>query len=123
MLSGMPDDDAPPPRQFKLKPKAFERVNAPPGTDAKSDDHDVFAIRRQLREREQAAGLDEIAPPAPKKSRRMRDFCVCLVLGWGGLIGIGAIAVGRVGVYAGAALGIPFTAALWWIIFHILDDY
>src|ERR1700704_4843988 len=109
MLGLVHDEDSPPPRQFKLKPKEFERVNAPPGTEAKSDDHDVFALRRQVREREQAAGMDNVALPPPKKARRVRDFWVCLALGWGGLMGIGAIAAGRAGLYAGAALGLPFT--------------
>lgn len=123
MLPGVSDNDDPPPRQYTLKPKEFERVNAPPGTDAKSDDHDVYAIRRQIREREQAAGLDDVALAPPKKSRRARDFWISLALGWGGLMTIGGLTSGLVGVLAGAALGILFAAGLWWIIFHVLDDY
>lgn len=123
MLAPVSDSDAPPPRQFKLKPKEFERVNAPPGTDAKSDDHDVYAIRRQLREREQAAGLDNVAAPPPKKSRRARDYWVGLALGWGALIAVGGLTSGLVGVLAGAALGVLLAAGLWWIVFHVLDDY
>jgi len=119
----MPESEDPPPRQFQFKPKEFERVNAPRGTDAKSDDHDVYAIRRQIREREQAAGMDNVAPPPPRKSKRTRGFWLSLAFGWGVLLTAGGLLAGRNGMYAGAGLGIPFTVALWWIFFHILNDY
>jgi hypothetical protein len=123
MLAAVPDSDDPPPRQFKFKPKEFERVNAPRGEDVKSDDHDVYAIRRQIREREQAAGLDDHAPPPPKKSRRPRDFWLSLALGWGALMAVGGLTSGLFGLLAGAVLGVLYAFGLWWIIFHVLDDY
>jgi hypothetical protein len=116
-----PDD--PPPRQFKLKPKEFERVNAPPGTDAKSADHDVYAIRQDLREREQAAGMDNVAPPPPRKSRRAVDFWVVAALGWAAFLTLGGVLAGANGLVVGAGLGIAFTIGVWWIFFHIMDHY
>jgi len=123
MLPGVSDSDDPPRREYKLKPKEFERVNAPRGTEAKSDDHDVFAIRRQVREREQAAGMDHITAAPPKKSKRARDFWVSLIFGWGLLMAIGFMTTGLIGLLAGAALGLLYVVGIWWIFYHILDDY
>jgi hypothetical protein len=123
MVAIVPDHDSPPPQQFKFKPKEFERVNAPRGTDAKSADHDVFAIRRQIRDREQAAGLDDVAPPPPRKSRRARDFWVSAVLGSGAILTLGGVLAGHNGLLVGAGLGLALTIGLWWIFFQILDKY
>jgi hypothetical protein len=123
MLPVVPESDTPPPRQFKLKPKEFERVNAPRGTDAKSDDHDVFAIRQHLREREQSAGLDDHTSPPPKKSRRTRDFWVSAALGSGAVLALGGVLAGHNGLVVGAGLSLALTIGLWWIFFHIMDNY
>ena len=120
----MPDETEPPPRKFALKPKDFERVNAPPEqAGATPETNDVFALRRQLREREQAAGMDALAEKPRWKSRRKRDFVAALAIGWSGLVGIGALAGGGVGLLAGALLGVFFTVGLWWVVFNVLDDY
>lgn len=77
----MPDAEDPPPKTYALKPRQFERVNAPRGTDAPSDDHDVFKIRQQVRAREAADGLDEVKLVAPPRSRRRRDYLLLLAAG------------------------------------------
>lgn len=88
MNSASNESDARPERQpapvrYILKPREFTPVNAAPGTEARSADHDVFAILQQVRAREAAAGLDKIAPVAPLKSRRKRDYWLLLIGGNG----------------------------------------
>lgn len=119
----MADEPDPPRRNYALKPKEFERVNAPPGTPSDSPAHDVFAMQKQLREREQAAGMDNIEIRAPRKSRRKRDYLISLVAGWGGLMLIGAFTSGPAGLVAGAVLGLFYAGGLTWIMFGILSDY
>ena len=116
-------ENDPPPRQFKLKAKEFERVNAPPGAAPPSADHDVFAIRRQLREREQAAGLDDVTEKAPRRSRRTRDFWLCAIAALAIPLAAGNGIAGRLGLMAGGAVGAMLVVALWWIFFHVLNDY
>ena len=113
----------PPPRQFKLKPKEFERVNAPPGTQAPSDDHDVFALRRQVRAREQAAGADDLAPRPPRRSKRTRDFWLCAAAAGVAPPVIGRWAVGPLGLIAGLGVGTVLVVAAWWIFYHVMDEY
>lgn len=119
----MPTESDPPRRNYALKHKDFERVNAPPGTLSDSMAHDVFAMQRDLREREVAAGMDDIEIPPPRKSRRKRDFIVSLILGWGGLILLGYLTSGLAGVGAGLVLGVLYAAGLAWVMFGVLSDY
>lgn len=119
----MADEPDPPRRTFALKPKEFERVNDLPGTPSDSPAHDVFAMQRQLREREQAAGMDHIEIAPKRRSRRKRDYWVSLAAGWGGLILIGGMTSGPAGIAAGAVLGLFYAGGLTWIMFGILSDY
>lgn len=128
----MPDspEDAPT-RKLTLKPKEFERVNAVPGTLEKSDAHDVFALRQQLRAREQAAGMDAIKEQPVVPKRRKRDFRLAGIGGYFGLMLLGGVIVSFggglpgfiFGLIWGGALGLFYLAGLWWVMFHLMDDY
>ena len=118
-----PPDADPPPRQFAFKPKEFDRVNAAPGTQEPSAAHDVYAIRQELREREQAAGLDRVEPK-PRRSRRRREYWTLLLLtnalfalfAWQGR--------GNPFVLVSAGAGIALASVgLTWVMWFVMDDY
>lgn len=130
----VPDDADPPRKNYALKPKEFERLNAP-RPDAHSPAppeptpaaNDVFAIQRQLREREIAAGMDELAPPhRPVRRRRKRDYWLLTILTNGALIPLAlwgyrtSNAVLFVSCIAGIAL---VNIALAWIMWVLMDNY
>lgn len=120
----MPAEEEPKPRQFALKAKEFERVNAPPGTQKPSANHDVYALRRQIREREQAAGLDELKPLPPRQSRRKRDYWLLMLLG-NGLFGTCAIIGHSNPVVFVSGLGgvIIYSIGLTWVMWFIMGEY
>jgi hypothetical protein len=113
----------PPPKKYGLKPKEFERVNAEPGTQAPSADHDVYAILQANRAREQEHGLGEVEVKAVK-SRRRRDYW--LLLFFGNIVIVGTAAVVGLNimtmVYAFSGL-ILFSCGLTWIMWFVMDDY
>lgn len=119
----MSDPPDPPRRQFALKPKEFERVNAPPGATPAPAANDIFALQQDLRTRQHAAGMDALKPHVPRKSRRKTDFLVSLALGWGTFVLVGFLAGGGIGALAGVVLGIFYAGGLAWIMFGILSDY
>jgi hypothetical protein len=133
----VPEQPEPPPKTYTFKPKDFERLNAPrpdaPAAHATTPPeptpaaNDVFAIQRALREREIAAGLDELAPPdRPRSKRRRRDYWLLTLLTNGVLIPLSLWgyrtqnAVILVSGIAGMAL---VNAALVWIMWVLMDDY
>ena len=119
-----PDKPDPPPRTFTLKSKEFERVNAPPGTQEASAAHDVYAIRREIREREQALGLNELAPKPAPKSRRRRDYWLLLLTADSALVLTAWQGRGNVFVLVSAATGVVVaTIGLTWIMWFVMDDY
>ncbi len=121
-MSAPPAGD-PPPRQFALKPKEFERVNAAPGTQEKSATHDVHAIRRELREREQAHGMDQMEIKRVR-SRRRRDYWLLLLTADSALVLTAWQGRGNVFVLVSAATGVVVaTIGLTWIMWFVMDDY
>lgn len=130
----MPDDSDPPRKNYALKPKDFERLNAPrPDADSPVPPaptpaaNDVFAIQRQLREREIAAGMDELAPPdRPVRRRRKRDYWLMTLLTNGVLIPLAlwGYRTGNLTVLVSSAAGIILAnIGLWWIMWVLMDDY
>jgi len=122
MLARVPDD-APPPRQFKFKPKEFERVNPARGEAAPSADHDVYAIRQELRAKEQAAGLDELAPKVVQ-SRRKKDFLFLLasLVAFFGVIAF--LGRGNPFVLVCALAGLGFSiCGLSWVMWQVMGRY
>ncbi len=130
-LARVPDDTDPPRKNYGFKPKEFERVNAPrpePGEKPEAPAaNDVFAIQRELREREIAAGGDELAPPArPVRSRRKRDYWLLTLVFNGVLVPLtiwgyrtqNAVLF----VYGIAALALV-NVALAWVLWVLMDNY
>ncbi|MBA3850461.1 MAG: hypothetical protein C0502_10790 [Opitutus sp.] len=81
----MPEETDPPPKSYALKPKEFEHVNAPRVEAGETPSpaplaNDVFAIQRDLRAREIAAGMDTLKPAdRPRSTKRRRDFWLLLL--------------------------------------------
>ncbi len=121
----MPDPtDADPPRKtYELKPKEFERVNAEPGTQAPSADHDVYAILQANRAREQQHHLGEVEIKTVK-SRRRRDYWTLLLLTNALFAVIGFTGRENVMVLVSAGAGmILISGGLTWIMWFVMDDY
>lgn len=128
----MPDAPDPPRKNYGFKPKDFERVNEPrpeAGAPPKAPPaaNDVFAIQRALREREIAAGRDELTPPArPKWRRRKRDYWLTMALVNGTLVPLaiwGYRTQNAVLFVYGVAAIVLTDLALTWIVWMLLDDY
>jgi hypothetical protein len=113
----------PAPKKYGLKPREFERVNAPRGTLGHSAAHDVYAIRQELRAREQASGLDEIAPRPPRVSRRKRDYWLLMAVGNALLVTLMLLSGNVVTlVFAGAGIVI-YSLGVTWVMWQIMGDY
>ncbi len=136
MVARMSDAPEPPPRKFAFKPKEFERVNAPRPESAAADAaaptpapvpaaNDVFAIRQELREREKAAGLDELKPAdRPNSTRRRRDYWFLLLAGNIAIVGTAAIVGLNVMTAAFAFSGVVlYSIGLTWIMWSVMDRY
>ena len=113
----------PPRKTYGLKPKEFERVNAEPGTQAPSDDHDVYAILQANRAREQQHNLGAVEIKTVQ-SRRRRDYWTLLaslniVLGLAAILGSGNLIV-LVSAMAGMIFG---NVGLTWVMWFVMDDY
>ncbi|MBX3736856.1 MAG: hypothetical protein KF715_09220 [Candidatus Didemnitutus sp.] len=128
----MPDQPDPPRKNYGFKPKEFERVNAPRSEAGEPHDtpppaNDVFAIQRELREREIAAGLDELAPShRPNWRRRKRDYWVTMILlnGVGLPLAIWGYRTQNAVLFVYCLAGLVIAdLALTWIMWVLLDDY
>ena len=121
----MPDEPDPPRKVYGLKAKEFERVNREEPGSTPPPANDVFSLQRELREREIAAGMDELKPvDRPRSKRRRRDFWL-LLLGGNGLFAgsvavIGPNPVTLIYAFSGAIL---FTVGLTWVMWFVMDDY
>ena len=118
-----PTDDDPPRKTYGLKPKEFERVNAAPGTQEPSADHDVYAILQANRAREQDHGLGEVEIKTVK-SRRRRDYWTLLLLTNALFAVIGFTGRENIMVLVSAGTGMILTSVgLTWIMWFVMDDY
>lgn len=128
----MPDAPDPPRKNYGFKPNDFERINEPrpeAGAPPKAPPaaNDVFAIQRDLRARELAAGGDELAPPdRPVRNRRKRDYWLLMLVFNGVLVPLtiwGYRAQNAVlFVYGIAALALV-NVALAWVLWVLMDNY
>jgi hypothetical protein len=78
----------------------------------------VHAILRENLARANAAGLNEVTPPAPRKSRRKRDYILALIAGNTFFI----VGLKYNPVFAGAGL-IIFNVGVTWVMWVVMDDY
>ncbi|MBA4137586.1 MAG: hypothetical protein C0518_09745 [Opitutus sp.] len=131
MLPRMADEPEPTPRTFTFKPKEFERVNAPRpevGDDTPAAAplaKDVFAMQRDLRAREIAAGMDQLKPvDRPESKRRRRDYWLLLLTGYAILASAALIFPGNpvvlLYVFAGIVL---FSIGLTWVMWFVMGRY
>ncbi len=147
----MAEDSDPPRKFYKLKPTEFEVVNAPSGSapvdstpthvrghlraanatgplpgvrPPTPQENDVHAMLRANLARADAAGLNDLAPPPKRRSRRKRDYFLVLVpmnLFFGYMaLGPSANAVSLVYGLAGIVVG---TCGLTWVMWFVMDDY
>lgn len=131
-LVGVPDQPDPPRKNYGFKPKEFERVNAPRPEAGETHEappaaNDVFAIQRELREREVAAGMDELAPShRPNWRRRKRDYWLTMTLvnGTAVPLAIWAYRTQNAVLFVYCIAGLVLAdLALTWIMWVLLDDY
>jgi hypothetical protein len=149
----MPADDPDPPRKFyEFKPNEFEPVNplvnapqpippidvhnllrqansAKPGGVAQpspsAQPNEVHALLRLNEVRAKIAGLNELKPMEQRPSRRNRDFWF-LVISGNLLLVLIAVQAGITSpiVFAPAIAGIGMlTFSLYWVMYHIMEDY
>ncbi len=91
-----------------------------------ADPNDVHAILRDNLERANALGMNQVAPPAPRKSKRARDYWR-LVIGINiilGFLAVRALTTGNIIllVYSIGGMGL-ITAGLTWIMWVVMDRY
>ncbi len=146
---GPPPPD-PPPREFKLKPTEFERVNRPadatPGnapidvrqlykqanaspplqkaSPPPAAENDVHAILRANVDEAKAQGHYDVIPERQRVSRRTRDFWMLLI--GGNVLMVGALAVlhrNPVTLVFGFSAMVFCSLALTWVMWFVMDDY
>ncbi len=67
--------------RFTFKPREFVRDNPLPGGEPRDPQNDVLEVLRRVRECERPAGLDAVATPVHRRSRRHRDYWLFLIAG------------------------------------------
>ncbi len=148
----MADDPDPPRKFYEFKPNEFEPVNplvnapqptppidvhnllrqansAKPGGVAlpspSAQTNEVHALLRLNEVRAKIAGLNELKPMEQRPSRRKRDFWF-LVISGNFLLVLIAVQAGITNpiVFAPAMAGIGMlTISLYWVMYHIMEDY
>ena len=122
----MLDPEDPPPKKYTLKPREFERLNAPPppeATDHFPIENDVHQILRENKAVAERAGLNELVL---KKvvSRRKRDYWFMLIAGNAFIVGGVAIArFNPISLVFGLAGVVMLSLALTWLMWFVMDDY
>jgi hypothetical protein len=117
------EPDEPPRKDYVMKEREFERVNAVPGTQARSSEHDIHSILEQNRAVEQRKGLNEVVIKQTV-SRRKRDFWLLFVpsnlllaiLTWQGRDNPFFLT-------AGLSAMVLVSLGLTWIMWFVMGDY
>jgi hypothetical protein len=122
------DDSARPDRGESTPPKPqlgaakFESVNAPAaGTPPPVD---VHALLHDNLAREKAAGLHDLAPLPPRRSRRRRDYWLALVAGNLAIVALMVVfGPGLIQLVSGGAGIVIYSCGLTWMMWVVIDDY
>jgi hypothetical protein len=86
--------------------------------------NDVQALLKANTAHEAAAGVHELTPQAPRRSRRKRDYWISLLAAYAAIGGALKIASFNLMSIAFATAGaIIVTLGLTWIYWFVLDDY
>ncbi len=112
-----PDPPEPPPKKLTLKRAEFERVNEPADAAASSGLEPTELLRLNRAHEKKVGYLYSPAEPS-KKSRRLRDFFIVLVVGNALL----CFFLGPTSVFGIAGMLI-FSAGLAWAMFAVMEDY
>ena len=110
------------PKGRTLTPLEAERAArmAQPPAEAGGDVHRLLELNKA---REQESGIGELKPVEKRTSRRTIDLMVlslvwiAIVIGWVGIPRTTVMLVFEVSVI------VFFVAAVWWVIFHVMDKY
>jgi len=115
-------DPFPPPKKLTLTKAKFTAVNEPASAPPSDAAPDAFEILRINREREIAAGRDNFVPtPAPRRSRRVREYWTVLL---GGNLAVGiAYWINPSNYVFCIASAVILTVGLTWVMFFIMEDY
>lgn len=126
----VPDEANPPRKVYALKPKEFERVNAPrPEAGEPSAPpplaNDIFTMQRDLREREIASGMDVLKPAdRPRTKRRRRDYWLLMLVGNIAIVGTAALVGWNIMTVVYALAGvILYAIGLTWVMWFVMGDY
>ncbi len=138
----MPDVPDPPRKVYQLKPWAGSPVHrgpddgslpaepetthaSPPTSRSPEAANDVRSLLQANHARASSDGLNEVAPMAPRRCRRQRDYWLMML---GGNLVLGVIALS-----AGPGMPMPFISALagmailsgglTWVMWFVMDDY
>ena len=113
----------PPRKNYELKPREFDHLNAPGRAPEKSTQHDIHAMLKQNHAAEQKAGINEVEIKEVK-SRRKRDYWLLLTLSAGFFATIGWLGRHNPYVLVPAFSGVVLVSVgLTWIMWFIMDDY
>ena len=86
--------------------------------------NDVHAILRDNLARAEAAGLNQIAPPVPRPSRRKRDYWVLVIAGNTLFASVALMGRGSPVMFVSGIAGCAvITAGLTWVMWGVMDDY
>lgn len=146
----MRDEPDPPRKFYQLKPKEFEAVNPPsslppadstpttvrghlraanagplpPRAAPASTPNEVHALLQDNHARANAAGLNDVAPFRPRRSRRKRDYWILLlpINAFFGFMAFGPFRNPMTFTYGLAGM-IVFTLGLTWVMWFVMDDY
>lgn len=100
-----------------FKPREFTRVNSI-GEGSSPDPNDVRAVLRENLTKANTAGLNDVRPPTPRRSRRRRDYLIALLAG--NLVLFLSLLVSP--IFAGAGI-IIYNVGLAWAVWVVMDDY
>ncbi|HEU5078300.1 MAG TPA: hypothetical protein VFT72_03770 [Opitutaceae bacterium] len=110
----MSEDSDPPRKYYRLKPKEFERINVDPSHS--SDPNEVHKILEENLSAANNAGLNDVAPPPRRRSRRLRDYIVAMV--FGNLVLLIATGIAPILGIVGLVI---YNLGVTWIVWVVMD--
>jgi hypothetical protein len=122
-----PDPNAPPatpaPVKHKLGTTRFPVVNLP--AEAGTPPVEVKEMLRENLAREQAAGLNELAPAPLRRSHRHRDYCWLIASTnlFFGLIALFSWSTSPILFVSALSAMAMVSAGLTWLMWFVMDDY
>lgn len=117
-----PDPGIVPNDKIRIDVRDLARAAAIPSATARpappQGDNEVHSMLRENFARANATGLNDVAPPTKRISRRTRDYVIALILG-NALLAIATV----ISPVFGAAGLIIYNLGLTWIMWFVMDAY